>query len=39
MHERSPGAVMVLGLDGYPEAITFRRSEYRAIAFAEQLSS
>lgn len=38
MRERSPGAVMVVGLDGYPETITFRRAEHRALVFAEQLS-
>jgi len=39
MHGRSPGAVMVVGLDGYPETITFRRVEDRALAFVDQLSS
>jgi hypothetical protein len=38
MHGRSPGAVMVVGLDGYPETIAFRRAEHRALAFTEQLS-
>lgn len=37
MHGRSPGAVMVVGLDGYPEAIAFRRAEHRAFAFVEWL--
>jgi hypothetical protein len=38
MHGRSPGAVMVVGLDAYPETITFRRAEHRALAFANRLS-
>ena len=38
MHTRSPGAVMVVGLDGYPGTINFTRVAHRARAFAEQLS-
>jgi hypothetical protein len=38
MHGRSPGPVMVVGLDGYPETIAFTRAEYRALDFAEWLS-
>lgn len=38
MHGRSPGAVMVVGLDGYPEKIDFKRAEHRAHTFAEKLS-
>jgi hypothetical protein len=38
MHGRSPGAVMVVGLDGFPETIAFRRVEHLALAFAERLS-
>lgn len=38
MHERSPGAIMVVGLDGYPETITFTRTERCARTLAEQLS-
>ncbi len=38
MHGRSPGAVMVVGLDGYPETIAFKRAEHCAHTFAEQLS-
>lgn len=37
MHERSPGAIMVVGLDGYPETITFTRTEQCARALVEQL--
>ncbi|MGC2782639.1 MAG: hypothetical protein WA397_02150 [Roseiarcus sp.] len=37
MHGRSPGAVMVVGLEGYPDMIAFRRAEHRALAFAERL--
>jgi hypothetical protein len=38
MHGRAPGAVMVIGLDGYPETITFRRAEHRAAAFVDLLT-
>lgn len=38
MHGRSPGSVMVVGLDGYPETIAFTRAEYRALDFAEWFS-
>lgn len=38
MYERSPGPIMVVGLDGYPETITFTRTEQCARALAEQLS-
>ena len=38
MHERSPGAIMVVGLDGYPETITFTRTEQCARTLAEQIS-
>lgn len=38
MYGRAPGAVMVVGLDGYPETIAFKRSEHHARAFAGQLS-
>jgi hypothetical protein len=38
MHGRSPGPVMVVGLDGYPETIAFTRAEYRALDFTEWLS-
>lgn len=37
MHGRSPGAVTVVGLDGYPEMIAFTRTERRANAFSDQL--
>jgi hypothetical protein len=37
MHGRSPGSVMVVGLDGYPKTIAFTRAEYRALDFAEWL--
>jgi maltose alpha-D-glucosyltransferase/alpha-amylase len=37
MHGHQPGAVILVGLDGYPETITFTRAEHRARAFAEQL--
>jgi hypothetical protein len=35
MHGRSPGPVMVVGLDGY-QTIAFRRTEHRARVFAQQ---
>ena len=38
MHGRSAGAVMVVGVDGYPETIAFTRAEHRAHVFADQLS-
>jgi hypothetical protein len=38
MHGRAPGAVMVVGLDGYPETLEFKRTEHHALAFASQLS-
>ena len=38
MHGRSAGAATVVGLDGYAESIAFTRVEYRAHAFAGQLS-
>lgn len=37
MHGRSPGSVMVVGLDGYPQTITFTRTEYHARDFSEWL--
>jgi len=33
MHSQSPGAVKVLGLDGYPEKVEFYRSERSAQEF------
>ena len=39
MHGRAPGAVMVVGLDGYPETIAFKRTERRADDFLVQLST
>jgi hypothetical protein len=30
--------VLVVGLDGYPETIAFKRAEHRALEFAELLS-
>lgn len=36
MYGCCPGAVMVVGLDGYPETITFHRTEHRASAFVGQ---
>lgn len=38
MYRRLPGAVMVVGLDGYPETVAFVRTEKRALSFVEQLS-
>jgi len=38
MHGRAPGAIRVVGLDGYPGTIAFTRAEHRAHAFAGQLS-
>lgn len=38
MYERSQGAVMVVGKTGYPETITFRRTDHRSCAFLERLS-
>lgn len=38
MHGRAPGAVMVVGLDGYPETIAFKRTEHYALAFRGQLA-
>jgi hypothetical protein len=38
MHGHSPGSVMVIGLNGYPETIAFRRVERRVLDIAEQLS-
>ena len=37
MYKRSPGAVMVIGLDGYPETIAFKRAAHYALPLAEQL--
>jgi len=37
MHGRSPGTIMVVGLDGYPETIAFTRTEHHARAFIEGL--
>jgi len=37
MHGHEPGTVMVLGLEGYPETISFRREVYSALTIAEQL--
>lgn len=34
MHGRSSAPVMVVGLDGYPQTIAFKRAEYRALDFA-----
>ena len=36
-HGRSPGPVRIIGVDGYPEVITFSRAEYRAHSFSKQL--
>ena len=38
MHGQVPGSVMVVGLDGYPKTIAFRRSEHYARTFADCLS-
>jgi hypothetical protein len=38
MHGHSPGGVAVVGLDGYPETISFQRTERQAHTFVEQLS-
>lgn len=38
MHGHLPGGVRVVGLDGYPEAISFQRTEVRARTFVRQLS-
>ena len=38
MHSHSPGDVMVVGVDGYPEAITFTRVEHEAREFADCLA-
>lgn len=37
MHARSPGAVRVVGLDGFPETITFCRTELSTKAFVSSL--
>lgn len=37
IHGRSLGAAMVIGLDGHPETVGFRRTENHAIAFTDQL--
>lgn len=37
MHGRLPGAVMVVGVDGYPQTIAFTRAEYHAQDFSEWL--
>lgn len=37
MHGRSPGKVMVVGLDGYPDVIDFTRVERRATEFIADL--
>jgi len=37
MHARAPGAVRVVGLDGYPETIAFRRTELNAEVFVARL--
>lgn len=34
MHGRSTTSVMVVGLDGYPQGIAFKRAEYRALDLA-----
>lgn len=38
MHSHCPGSVKVIGLDGYPDTITFMRTECRAKALAEQIT-
>lgn len=38
MHTRAPGAVRVVGLDGFPETIVFRRTEMTAKAFSGKLA-
>lgn len=38
MSDRAPGAVRVIGLDGYPEEFAFRRAEVRAEAFVGSLA-
>jgi hypothetical protein len=38
MHGRSPGPVRVVGLDGYPEVVSFIRAEHPASNFFEWLS-
>lgn len=37
MYGRSPGAVRVVGLEGYPNTISFKRVESSALAFVEEL--
>jgi hypothetical protein len=37
IHGRSPGTVMVVGLDRYPRTISFTREHHRARAFADRL--
>ncbi|MHA3013508.1 hypothetical protein E6A55_04460 [Cupriavidus necator H16] len=37
MRERSLGPVRVVGLDGYPEIISFTRNEYQSLDFCEWL--
>lgn len=37
MHGRSSGPAVVVGIDGYPETVTFKRAEYIATDFAEWL--
>ncbi len=37
MHGHLPGSVNVIGLDGYPEIISFQRTEHRADVFAGHL--
>jgi hypothetical protein len=39
MHGRSSGPVRVVGLDGYPETISFKREHNRALVFADRLST
>lgn len=38
MHGRTLEPAMVIGLDGYPEKIDFKRAEHRARTFAGSLS-
>lgn len=38
MHGRTSGAVSVIGIDGYPETIAFRRDKSQALEFAEWFS-
>ncbi|MBF8745350.1 hypothetical protein [Pseudomonas monteilii] len=37
MHSRDPGAIMVVGLDGYPEVVAFERTKNKASIFLKDL--